>query len=163
MDPKFLKAVQDKGWHITSVTEDEVIVKCPAVGCGLFAAISERGHIPGVDPGRQRDRIDRKVETYDDIREILRDRREGLSLTIREVEDLAGFAQDHLAKMEKDNPSKTPNVQHVIEWAQALGFEMVFRPTEMTPYAIRTICETRAQVERRTNRFTIESRRRGKA
>lgn len=161
MDPMFLRDVQANGWHIRAVTESSVIGKCPSVGCNLHAELHIDGHIPAVDPGCRRDLIDQKVESYSDIQGILKERREGLALSIRETEEIAGIATDHIAKMEKENPSKIPNAEILIEWAQALGYEVVFRPIPMTSYAIRTICDTRDKVASRTKRFRLEERRRG--
>lgn len=161
MDPKFVKKVQTAGWHITSVTEDAVVGSCPSVGCGLKAKLEPGGIVPDVDPGCRRNRLDEPVEDYDDIRRALRGRREDLGLTIREVEEIGGISVDFLAKFEKDDPSKTPNAQTLIEWAQALGYEIVLRPGQLTPYAVRTLCDTRDKYEARTRRFSIESRRRG--
>lgn len=162
MKPEFLRKVQQAGWHIEKVTEDAVQAKCPSAGCALRAMLAEGGFVPDCDPARSRDLVDRKVETYDDIRLMLRERRESLGLSIREVEEIGGMATDHLAKAEKDDPVKIPNANLLIEWAQSLGFELVLRPTDMTPYAIRTICDTRGVQERRSRRFDIEARRRGK-
>ena len=160
MEPKFLKDVQAAGWHVEAVTTDAVIGKCPSVGCNLRAKLQHGAYIPQVDPGCRRDLIDQRVESYEDIQAILKARREGLSLSIREVEEIAGIATDHIAKMEKVNPTKLPNAEALIEWAQALGFELVFRPAPMTSYAIRTICETRDKTASRQKRFKVEQRRR---
>lgn len=162
MDPKFIKDVQAAGWHIEAATSEFVIAKCPSVGCNLRAKLNQDQHIPQVDPGCRRSFTDRKVEKFDDIRLILRERRENLALSIREVEEIGGIAVDHLAKMEKDEFTKQPNAQTLIEWAQALGFELVLRPAELTNYALRTICDTRDKVAPRQKRFTLEARRRGR-
>lgn len=161
MDVKFLREVQAKGWHVEAATETAVIAKCPSVGCNLRAKLACNAHIPEVDPNKSRGILDRKVEKYDDIREILRARREGLALTIREIEEISGIAVDHLAKMEKDDFRKQPNAQTLIEWAQALGFELVLRPIDMPIYALRTICDTRDKLASRSKRFSLENRRRG--
>lgn len=161
MDPKFIKFCQDKGWHIEAVTESAVVGKCPSAGCQMRAKLEQGGHVPAVDPGCRRPAADRKVASYDDVREILRERRTSLLLNIPEVEEIAGLANSHLAKAEKNSPTRIPNMQIMIEWAQALGYEFVLRPIELTPYAVRTICETRDKAAPRTKRFTLEQRRRG--
>ena len=101
-----------------------------------------------------------KVPTWDDIRCLLRDQREKLLLTIREVEEIAGIEGDLLAKVERDGSKKIPNVQTLSDWAGALGFEIVLRPIPLTSYAIRTIIETRDKTAARTNRMSLENRRR---
>lgn len=161
MDTKFLKAVQEKGWHIEAATEESVIAKCPSAGCNLRAELRFGGHVPDVDPGCKRNLLDQEVTTYDDLRTMLRSRRDNLRLSIREVEEIAGMPTDHLAKIEHDGMKRLPNFQFVMEWAAALGFEVVLRPIPMTSYAIRTICDTRDKVASRTKRLTIEQRRRG--
>lgn len=161
MEPKFVREVQKAGWHVESVNLDDVVARCPSVGCGLRAKLSQSAKIPEVDPGCRRSVIDLPVHDFEDIRKALRTRREELALTIREVEEIGGIAVDYLAKFEKDDPSKYPNAMLLIEWAQTLGYELVLRPAEMTPYAIRTICDTRGKVASRQKRFSVEERRRG--
>lgn len=161
MNPDFLKDVQAAGWHIERVTDSDVIARCPSIGCDLAAKLEPSQDIPQVGPGCRIAATDRKVEKYDDIRRILRARRESLALSIREVEEISGMAVDHLAKIERDDYTKQPNGQMLIEWAQALGFEIVLRPIDLTPYAVRMICDTRDRHAARTKRFSLEARRRG--
>lgn len=161
MDTKFVKDVQMAGWSIQAVSDDAVIAKCPSAGCNLHAQLKLGAAIPAVDPGCRRDPIDAKVGTYDDIRLALRKRRENLLLTIRELEEVAGLEPDLLAKVERDGTKKIPNVQTLLDWAGALGFEIVLRPAPMTPLALRTIVETRDKSAARTKRMTLENRRRG--
>lgn len=161
MEPKFVREVQKAGWHVESVTSDDVVARCPSVGCGLRAKLAQSSKIPVVDPACRRSAVDLPVHDFDDIRKALRTRREELALTIREVEEIGGITVDYLAKFEKDEPSKYPNAMLLIEWAQTLGYEFVLRPADMTPYAIRTICDTRDKEASRQKRFTVEKRRRG--
>lgn len=161
MDAKFLKDVQAKGWAVQAVTGDAVIAKCPSAGCLLHAKLEPGSPVPVVDPGCRRDPIDRQVSTYDEIREMLRERRETLLLTIREVEEIAGLEPDLLAKVERDGTKKIPNVQTLLDWSGSLGFEIVMRPIPLTAYAVRTIIETRDKTAARTKRMSLENRRRG--
>ena len=161
MDAKFLKELQDSGWHIEHVSEESAICKCPSVGCGLRAKLTQGAHIPKVDPGHRRDLLDHPISQYDDIRRILRERREGLGLTIREVEEVSGMAGDHLAKAEKDDFVKVPNANVMIEWAQSLGFEVVLRPSGLPTYTRRVVAESRKSQASRQRRFSLERRRRG--
>jgi len=160
MDANFLKELEEAGWHIERVSETGAVCKCPASGCSLRAQLKQGGRIPKVDPGKRRDMIDNPIAQYDDIRRLLRARREGLGLTIREVEELAGMATDHLAKMEKDEPTKIPNSQVLIEWALSLGYELVFRPTQLPAYTRRVVAESRRQQGARQRRFRLERERR---
>lgn len=160
MNTNFLKAIQRAGWSLVSVTDDAAVAKCPAHGCGLRAKLAEGTHVPQVDANLHRSRLDMPVSGFDQLRLLLRDRREELGLSIHEVEEVAGIAVDFLAKFEKDDPSKLPNFQTAVEWMQALGYEVILRPTEMTPYALRTICDTRAKLGSRQKRHEIDKRRR---
>jgi transcriptional regulator with XRE-family HTH domain len=160
MDAKFVKDVQAKGWSVQAVSQDSVVAKCPSAGCNLFAELKYGGHVPAVDPGCRRDPLDVQVATYDDIRRQLRNAREGLLLTIREVEEISGIASDHLAKVEKDQNPRMPPAQMLFDWAGALGYEVVLRPIPLPALAIRTIMDTRDKTAARTKRMTLESRRR---
>lgn len=161
MDAKFVKEVQAQGWSVQAVDDDAVIAKCPSAGCGLHAKLVYGQHIPAVDPGCRRNVLDQEVATWNDIRLKLREQREMLRLTIREVEEVAGIEPDLVAKVERDGSQKIPNVQTLMDWAGSLGFELVMRPIPMTGYAIRTIIETRDKLAARSKRMTLENRRRG--
>lgn len=133
----------------------------------MRARLKLNGPIPAVDPKGRRPAGDIPVATYDEIRRTLRSTREGLGLTIREVEEIAGAATDHFAKVEKDTPTtdssgrdRSPNVHLLIEWCQALGFELVLRPVPMSPLALRVVCDTRRKLEARNKRFALEAERR---
>lgn len=146
--PEFLKEVQAAGWRIERVNPDDVVAGCPQPGCGLKVKLTPKSPIreacpaPTVAP-------EVVVRTFEDARKVLRPRRDALFLTIKEVEEVAGMAVDYLAKFEKDNPSKYPNVQTFIEWAQTLGYEVVLRPAELPPLALRVIADTRHLLKQR--------------
>lgn len=160
MDQKFLKNVQAAGWRIVGVDETSVIGACPSVGCGLKAKLDQGKKVPEVDPGCKRNVMDRPVASFSEIRDVLRPRREELGFVIKDVEEIAGLAVDYLAKFEKDDPSKIPNIEAVMNWAEALGYEFILRPKEMTPYALRRLAETRDKLDKRRRRFQIEARKR---
>lgn len=161
MNPEFLKDIQKGGWVIEQVREDGAIAKCPAAGCGMRALLQVGRNIPSVDPTSDRDRRDQVIDSFEAIRELLRLRRNELALTIRETEELAGMAVDHLAKIEKPYPSRMPNFQIVLELAQALGYEIILRPAPMSPFSLRTISETRSKLETRKRRQAqFEAKRR---
>lgn len=162
MDPKFLKEVEQNGWRIEKVTDQFVIGRCPSVGCALRAKLDKNASIPPVDPGARRNRTDITIDGYDALRVALRSRREEICLTIKELEEIAGAATDHLAKAEKDQPTRIPNAMLLLEWIQALGYEVVLRPGELPAYTRRVICDTRNKYASRTRRFSLEQRRRGK-
>lgn len=160
IDAKFLRQVQGSGWHVEAVGQDHCIGKCPAHGCGMRAKLMQGATIPPIDPTRERNRLDYPVGDFEEMRNLLRRRRVELALSIHEVEEVAGIAVDFLAKFEKDNPSKLPNIQTALEWVQALGFEVVLRPASMSTLGLRTICDTRDKLETRRKRFKHDERQR---
>jgi len=93
------------------------------------------------------------VEHFETARVFLRDRREQLCLTIKELEEAAGITVDFMAKFEKDDPSKIPNTQTFIEWAQSLGYDVVLRPGKLPPNVLRLMADTRERVLARRNAF----------
>jgi transcriptional regulator with XRE-family HTH domain len=161
VESEFLKTVQKAGWQIERVSETDVTGKCPSIGCEMRAKLKPDAMVPQVASSCRSSPIDLPVEDFDGLRRLLRSRREALALTIREVEEIAGITVDYLAKFEKNDPSKIPNMQTALDWIQSLGYEVVIRPAEMTPYALRVICETRPKYESRKRRFEIENARRG--
>jgi len=139
VDRKFLREIQHSGWSIEQVGKRQVIARCPAEGCGMRALLSSGAPIPKVDPDFSRSGLDRPVESYDDFRRILRERRESLALTLHELEDMVGVATDYLAKAEKEDPFKMPNIQTGIDWAGAVGLAVVLMPTDREPGEWRSI------------------------
>lgn len=159
VDQDFLRKVQRCGWQLHRVDQAEVVGKCPVAGCGLKVKVDAGGFVPSchrADPAL----TDIPIESFDDLRHVLRARREDLALTITEVEEVAGLTVDYLAKFEKDDPSKIPNMQATLEWLQALGYQMVIRPAQLTPYALRVLVETREKAPARHRRFELERERR---
>lgn len=159
MDAKFLRQVQDEGWIIKSVDEDEALVACPRAGCDLKVRLKEGRKIP-TTCGPTSPFQEMVVRSFEDVRQMLWPRRLALDLTIKDVEAITGMAPDHLAKMEKDNPSRIPNIETLILWAEGLGFQLVLRHTGLTPYALRTIEQTRQEVKKRRVRQTYHKTRR---
>lgn len=130
MDPKFLRKVQDAGWHLEQVGEDQVVASCPNKGCGMRTLLKNGARIPEVSQDRAQYGLYRPVETWDDLRRIFRERRETLGLRLHELEDMVGVATDYLAKAEKEDPSKVPNTQTAFDWGQAMGYYIRLRPKE---------------------------------
>ena len=162
IDQKFLRDVQAAGWQIRAVDQDKVVAGCPRSGCTLNVNLRNGVKIPETCHEGP-DLAEVRVRTYDDARLFLRDRRETLCLTISEIEEVAGCAVDHLAKAEKDNPSKFPNAQLLIEWAAALGYDLVLRPSTLPGMALRYISDTRPEVGARTRRRAHHDARRASA
>lgn len=159
IDPEFLRDVQRKGWLIRSVTETTVIGGCPRAGCNLSVNLRPDKSVPETCR-RGPDMAEVSLSSFDEARVALRDRRDELGLTIREVEEISGATTDHLAKAEKDGPSRNLNTQSFIEWANALGYEVVLRPMDLPTKALRYISFTRAYFERRKRRLPIFAQRR---
>lgn len=164
MDGEYLRAVQAAGWMIVAVETDSVWIGCPRAGCNLKTRLKSGGHIPAVcrtDPPLPEIPV---VGYLNDARPALRERRQQLGLTIRDTEDVSGIADDHLAKMEKDDPSKIPNILTFVDWAASMGYDVVLRPSVLPPVTIARIVETREALERRKAHFRHFGRvRKGRA
>ena len=144
-----MRDVQKAGWQIASVDSEAALVACPRAGCSLKVRLRSGSKIPPACLSGP-DMAQVVVTTFEDARLALRARRESLGLTIKELEEVAGAAVDHLAKAEKNNPSKYPNTQLLIEWATALGYEVVLRPAPMPAIALRYLADSRSQAAARS-------------
>lgn len=158
---KLIQRIQAAGWVLESADKDTCVAKCPAMGCEMRAVFRTGGPLPKREPHSGPD-LDIPVSTFNGAREVLRDRRRELLLTIRDVEEAAGAADDHLAKIERDNYDKIPNVETFMMWAEALGFQVVLRPIPLPPITVRAIVDTRAQSGSRARRFQLENQRSGR-
>lgn len=162
MDPKFLKKVEEAGWTVEQSGERQVLARCPAQGCGMKAVLTEGKPVPAVDPDMSRQGLDRPVASYDDARRILRERREDLRLRIHELEEATGTCVDYIAKAEKENPTRIPNFQLFLDWANTLGLEVVLRPTQIdNSLPLRMIADTRERVKHRSRRNELDRSKRG--
>ena len=160
-DKRFLREVQNAGWNIEAVTENACIGRCPTLGCSMRALMTEGKQIPQrVVPGSPS--LDIVVESWDQLKVILKDRREELGLSIREVEEVTGIADDHIAKMEPKNASRQPNVDTLKHWTGGIGYEVVLRPVALPPVTLAMIEETRPKYTDRRKRFALERQRDGR-
>lgn len=148
MDPHFLRNVQKAGWQIMSADTISATVACPRAGCSLKVRLKDGAKIPQACIAAP-DLSEVTITTYNDARVFLHGRRVSLGLTIKELEEVAGVTVDHLAKAEKSNPSRHPNMEIMIEWATALGYEIVLRPAQMPSMALRYIADSRPQAAAR--------------
>lgn len=163
IDPTFMRKVQDAGWRIIGADQLAVWVSCPREGCELKTRFKPGGSLPSAC-ARGPDLATIYVDTFDDARIPLRQRREELGLIIKDIEDSAGIADDFLSKFEKDEPSKIPNAQTFFEWCAALGYQVVLQPAPLTPRTMRLISESRDKQDRREiHRNTHAKRRAQKA
>lgn len=137
MDPKFLRKIQDAGWHLEQVGEKQVVAKCPSRGCGMRALLNAGTKVPEINPPQPMAGLYRPVETWDDMRRVFRERREAIGLRLHELEDVVGVATDYLAKAEKEDPAKTPNAQTAFDWGQAMGLYVRLKPMENWPQSER--------------------------
>jgi len=159
IDTDMLKDAQRQGWNILSVEVDHIVAGCPRAGCALKATFRAGKKIPATcrpQPEFQETVID----GYESFRLFMRLIRERYMLTISDVEECAGFQKDRLAKCEKDDPSKVPNIIDAIEWAQTLGIEIIARPAPLPVVTLRTIEQTRAQLGFRRAQKAREMQRR---
>lgn len=148
IDVKFLGQVQDAGWHITGADQECVLGSCRRAGCGLKTTFRPGNRIPKVAT-RESEMEEHIIRGFGDVAKLSRDRRHELAWSIAETEEVAGMTPDYLAKMEKDNPSKIPNVNTFVDLMNAEGYEVFVRKAKMPPIALRAIVETRHRVEAR--------------
>lgn len=85
-----------------------------------------------------------------------------LGWTIRDAEVVAGIAEDHLAKFERDNwqelppqARKLPNIDTMVEWAGALGYEVVLRHKGLPPMGLSKVAETSGKANYRRKRVRV--------
>lgn len=159
----FLKSIEERGWMVETADKGGCIAKCKTPGCSMRIRIKEGGVIPYREVGPKHS-LDQPIHSFDDVRNVLRDRRENLGLIISEVEEVAGIAGDHIAKFECDGYQKharIPNVQTFLYWANALGYEVVLRPSVLPAVTCRRISETREQWPTRRKRTQRLRRREG--
>jgi transcriptional regulator with XRE-family HTH domain len=151
MDADFLRAVQRAQWLIKAADEGSVIARCPRAGCTLTVRLSPGGVIPQTCRTGP-DFLETVIRSFEDIRLPLREAREDYGLTIADVEQASGMADYHLAKCEKDDPSKIPNIETVISWAGSLGYDVILRRGSLPLLTLRLIVETRPRLKRRVQR-----------
>lgn len=159
IDVDFIAAAERKGWRVQSAEEGHLIVSCPGDECQMKAKLVPGKKIPRIctAKGHPHDMV---VRSFDDLRQVLRNRRNDLRLSMTEVEEASGMAQDQLLKCERENPTRIPNLDMGIFWAAALGYEIVLRPVPLPRVTARKIVETRDMVERRgQNIVRMEARR----
>ena len=140
-DPRFGQQVQGAGWVIRAITETGVIAACPRDGCTLKVDLREGQPIPTACA--QLDTKEIEVGSYEAARLALRKRRQSLGMTIPDVEEIAGMAGSHLAKAEKDDPTRIVGIDTLALWAGALGYEIILRPKPLTAKALRVLTEKR--------------------
>ncbi len=152
VDQAFLREVQRRGWQIESATPTGCIARCPTPGCGMRAKLVENTTIPP-----------RVVSSFDPLipirdwphmREVMRDRRQELRLSIADLEHCAGLTADHIAKAETG--ARNVNLDTIIAWAGAEGYEIVLRPIELPAITLRVLAETRLRDASRGRRFDRE-------
>lgn len=162
VDRKFLRDVQDEGWHVEQVGTEEVIARCPREGCGMRAKLSSAAPVPSIDHDWTGRGYFDQVSFYAEWQNVLRGRREELGLTLHELEDVLGVATDYLAKAEKPSPAKIPNLQTALDWASALGLRVVIVPGPIQEAsALQAVVDTRPKLKRRRGRVRIDRARRG--
>lgn len=145
IDPEFMRQVQAAGWTISYMGGDKLICECQRDGCALKVALSPAKPVPETN-ARGPKLSEVSVASFEEARRFLRDRREALGLSMADVEDIAGLAGYHIGKMEKDGPSKIPNFETFLLWANALGYDIILRPGKLPPRALRIMAKTAEQL-----------------
>jgi hypothetical protein len=146
----FLAAVQRAGWLIVRAWRDRVTVRCPAAGCAVKATLNAGGEVPSCRTASLHP-ADIPLRDVEHMRATLRARREALGFTISDVEHVAGFATDHLAKFERQG-AQQPTIQWAMDWAASLGYEVTLRPAPLPRLALAVIADTRDKAESRNRR-----------
>lgn len=147
VDQNFLNEVEKAGWVLRYVKQEEVLVICPRHGCDLRITLKPNQPVPN-SCGAMPETKEIVFDSYDAWRKFMIDRREGLGLSIRDMEAIAGLADDHLAKIESE--TKIPNLETAIMISQAAGVQLFARFAPLIKLAKRTIVDTRDQLESRT-------------
>ena len=145
----FLREVQARGWTVEAAKEGECIVSCASFGCGVRLKLRKGGAIPQRADSPWRPGL--TIASYDDLLDVLILRRKTLRLSIEEVEDVAGLTQDHISKFERRN--RIPNVETMLTWVEALGYEVILRARPLPAPTLRAIATTRTREESRARRF----------
>ena len=145
----WLREVQRRGWRIMEADETSCIVGCDNSNCGLRVKLREGGSIPG--RVSYRDDSGTIPLTYnDDATDAIKGRMRDLTLTMAEVEDIAGLEPDHLAKILAPNVhSRVFTVGTLAPVAAALGLKLVLVPADLPPITLRYLAQTRSQQARR--------------
>lgn len=154
IDVPFLVEVQRKGWILDVVETESVAVRCPQPGCEVRTRFKSSTKIPEACASVGGQAV--IVEQYDRARETLKKRRLLLGLSLPDIEAIIGCADDHIAKVERDNwndPSlatrRMPNAQLLIDWANALGFDVAFVPRGLPRKALYVLTDTRDKLAAR--------------
>lgn len=143
MDQGFIAEVEKAGWLVKAVDKGDVLAACPRAGCALSVRLKLGAAIPKTcKTGPNLASV--TMSSWSDAATFLRSRRDALCLSIKDVEEIAGAATDHFAKAEAINPTRIPNAEIFFQWANALGYDVLLVPGQLTPYARRIIAETRA-------------------
>lgn len=161
-DRKFIRDVNDAGWHVEQVGQTDVIARCPRAGCGLRAKLSSGSAIPQIDHDWSDKGFHQPVGSYVEVQNIMRARREELGLTQHELADAIGMHTDYFAKTEKPNPYRVQSVQSMLDTCQGLGIQVVFIPGPVQDAPIlRTIEDTRDKLRWRRKRIRVDRAKRG--
>lgn len=140
MTKEFMSDVQRSGWIIEAVGETACAGRCPRSGCGMVAKITDPAAIPTV---RREGHGGVVIGSNEDMRLALRAKRKHLKLTQEEVEMCAGLTAHHVAKAEKDDPSRIVTIDTVAVWAGALGYQLVLMPVPLPPTTLSAIERSR--------------------
>jgi transcriptional regulator with XRE-family HTH domain len=156
---RLIEAIEGAGWIVDTIDQESCVVRCPKQGCVMRARVSSADQVP--PRAKQDDSYGFTVTAYNFLRKYLRERRRKLRLSITEVEAMAGLADGHLLKMEKNLPARTPQFDTIMLWAQALGIRITLMPGPVPPHLKRAIAEAehRGMLEKRKDRFTKDQLR----
>ena len=152
VDQTFLNAVERAGWRITFADLESVNAMCPREGCTMSAKLQPGKRIPETcGPITSKHQV--QMTGFFQARQVLLETRQMLCLSITETEDAAGLTDDHIAKVEKYEIDRVPNVDTFIYWANALGWKVMLVRGDLPPRTKRILADTRAKVRDRLQKY----------
>lgn len=146
MDTKFLQRVQAAGWIIRHADMSGGVVYVSPPGYDLVVKLSAGAKIPVISdlpasPAR--------LETFDDLRQIWRQRRQELGLTHEDVEHIVGCTPSHYAKVERDTwnsadvkTRRMPNAQFAMDISAGLGLPLFVDRGQLPPVTLRAMANS---------------------
>ena len=153
---KLIEAVEGAGWVVDTIEDGSCIARCPSQGCATRIVVRD----PGKPPQRRKssDVVGVAPPNWQEARKFLRERRHKLKVTISDVEDIAGLADGHVLKAEKNQPMRVPQFDTMMNWAAALGVEVWLIPKQLPRQLKARLAEAESKniLTRRASRFEQE-------
>lgn len=158
----FIEAAQERGWVLFSSTPEGLTFRCARMGCEHARFVSqervESGRTLAACQWEHRPGANRyAVPSYSEMVYLLREARWRMGLSQEELGACIGGADGHVNKLEVGDRRAT--MPTLLEWAQALGFDVVLMPAPLPKATLRAI-ERRVYQPRLSRAREAPSRRR---